>query len=305
MGAVRRMANEIGGWLTGLGLSKYADVFAANEISLDALPHLTEDDLKELGIPIGPRKSLPRPLPTWRIRRPQGNRASRPITWPARRRRATAANHSVLRPRRLDRIVNCARPRGPARGARRLSRSMLPRHLTIRRLHCQVHGRRDSGYLGYPRAHEDDAERAITNGLSLVAAVRQLDTKATDLSVRVGIATGPVVVGDLIGQGTSQEAAVTSETPNLAARLQALAAPNAVVIAETTYQLAGAMFECTNLGRQSFKGFAEPVQSWSVITARADREPLRRHAIVGDHQADRARRGTGDSAAALAARQGG
>ena len=70
MGAVRRMANEIGGWLTGLGLSKYADVFAANEISFDALPHLTEDDLKELGLPIGPRRILPRPLPTWRIRRP-------------------------------------------------------------------------------------------------------------------------------------------------------------------------------------------------------------------------------------------
>ena len=166
---------------------------------------------------------------------------------------------------------------------------MLPRHLTIRRLHCQVHGRRDPGYFGYPRAHEDDAERAITAGLSLVAAVRQLDTKATDLSVRVGIATGPVVVGDLIGQGTSQEAAVTSETPNLAARLQALAAPNAVVIAETTYRLAGAMFECTNLGRQSFKGFAEPVRSWSVI-GRGGSRAASSHAIIDDHQADRARR---------------
>ncbi len=120
-------------------------------------------------------------------------------------------------------------------------------------------------YFGYPNAHEDDAERAINTGLGIVAAVNELEH---DLAVRIGIATGMVVVGDIVGEGASQEAAITGETPNLAARLQEIAEPNAVVIAETTRTLAGGMFELNDLGGHDFKGFAETVWVWSVSGAR-------------------------------------
>src|SRR5215471_18623301 len=103
-------------------------------------------------------------------------------------------------------------------------------------------------YFGYPRAHEDDAERAIRAGLGVVDAVGGLDSKSVALQARIGIATGLVVVGDLIGEGSAQEQSVVGETPNLAARLQSLAEPNAVVIAASTRRLVGDLFECRDLG---------------------------------------------------------
>ncbi len=120
-------------------------------------------------------------------------------------------------------------------------------------------------YFGYPIAHEDDAERAINTGLGIVEAVKELER---DLAVRIGVATGMVVVGDIVGEGASQEAAITGETPNLASRLQEIAEPNSVVIAETTRTLAGGMFELDDLGGRDLKGFAEPVQVWLVSGAR-------------------------------------
>ena len=125
-------------------------------------------------------------------------------------------------------------------------------------------------YFGYPRAHEDDAERAVRAGLSLLDAMGAVnaDSNAPDgveLAVRVGIATGPVVVGDLIGEGASQESAVVGETPNLAARLQGLAAPNSVVVAASTHDLESGHFEYEDLGEQRVKGIAEPVRAWRVV----------------------------------------
>ena len=118
-------------------------------------------------------------------------------------------------------------------------------------------------YFGYPQAHEDDAERAVRAGLALVDAVKQLPE--VPLRVRIGLATGLVVVGDLIGAGAAQEQAVVGETPNLAARLQALAAPNAVVIDHGTHRLIGGLFEYEDLGAAEVKGFAEPVPAWHVL----------------------------------------
>ena len=112
-------------------------------------------------------------------------------------------------------------------------------------------------YFGYPQAHEDDAERAVRAGLELVAAVSGLKTHSP-LQTRVGIATGLVVVGDLIGSGASQEQAIVGETPNLAARLQGIAEPNTVVIADSTRRLVGNLFEFENLGSQELKGIAGP-----------------------------------------------
>jgi class 3 adenylate cyclase len=119
-------------------------------------------------------------------------------------------------------------------------------------------------YFGYPQAHEDDAERAVRAGLELVAAVGSLQTRVA-LQTRVGIATGLVVVGDLIGSGASQEQAIVGETPNLAARLQGIAQPNGVVIAESTRKLVGNLFELDDLGAQELKGLAGSVRAWAAL----------------------------------------
>ena len=119
-------------------------------------------------------------------------------------------------------------------------------------------------YFGYPQAHEDDAERAVRAGLELVQAVGGLNTSAP-LQTRVGIATGLVVVGDLIGSGESQERGIVGETPNLAARLQGIAEPNTVVIAESTRSLLGNLFDLEDLGAKDLKGTSGPVQAWAAL----------------------------------------
>ncbi len=120
-------------------------------------------------------------------------------------------------------------------------------------------------YFGYPRAHEDDAERGVRVGLGAIDAIGRLDVKSAKLQARVGIATGLVVVGDLIGEGSAQERSVVGETPNLAARLQALAEPNAVVIAPSTRRLLGDLFEYCDLGAVEVKGITLPVPAWQVL----------------------------------------
>jgi class 3 adenylate cyclase len=119
-------------------------------------------------------------------------------------------------------------------------------------------------YFGYPQAHEDDAERAVRSALDLVVAVAKLKTN-TRLQTRVGIATGLVVVGDLVGSGEAQERGIVGETPNLAARLQGLAEPDMVVIADSTRRLLGNLFELRDLGHQEFKGLAGAVQVWAAL----------------------------------------
>src|SRR5260370_11005405 len=119
-------------------------------------------------------------------------------------------------------------------------------------------------YFGYPQAQEDDAERAVRAGLALVDRVPGLDTAAR-LQTRIGIATGLVVVGDLIGEGSAQERGVVGETPNLAARLQGMAEPNSLLIGETTRRLVGDLFECRELGAIELRGIAERVPAWQVL----------------------------------------
>ena len=121
-------------------------------------------------------------------------------------------------------------------------------------------------YFGYPEAHEDDAERAVRAGLELIAAVTALKTSVS-LQTRVGIATGLVVVGDLIGSGETLESGIVGETPNLAARLQGVAEPNTVVIAQSTRKLLGNLFELEDLGAKDLKGIAGPVRAWAALRA--------------------------------------
>ena len=128
-------------------------------------------------------------------------------------------------------------------------------------------------YFGYPQAHEDDAERAVRGGLELVKVVGDLKTH-TPLQTRVGIATGQVVVGDLIGSGEARERGIVGETPNLAARLQGVAESNSVVIAEGTRKLVGNLFELEDLGAKDLKGIAGPVPNLEGGAGLVSREPF-------------------------------
>ena len=222
---------DIDGWLRGIGLQQYAQTFRDNAIDADVLCDLTDEHLRELGLPLGARLRLLRAVAA--LRRSEQKLASPEITPPAQRADAERRQVTVM----FSDLV----------GSTALSARMDPEDLrevisayqkcvaeTVQRFGGFVAKYMGDGvlvYFGYPQAHEDDAERAVRAGLELVAAVGALKTHAP-LQTRVGIATGLVVVGDLIGSGASQEQAIVGETPNLAARLQGIAEPNSVVIAE-------------------------------------------------------------------------
>ena len=242
-------------WLRSLGLGKYEAAFRENEIDETVLPGLTDENLKELGVAaLGHRRKLLDAIAALRTdasgKAPSADVAtasSAPSASPedrAERRQVTVMFSDLV-------------------GSTALSARMDPEDLrevisayqkcvaeTVRRFGGFVAKYMGDGvliYFGYPQAHEDDAERAVRAGLELVAAVSDLKTHAP-LQTRVGIATGLVVVGDLIGSGASQEQAIVGETPNLAARLQGVAEPNSVVIAESTRKLVGNLFELEDLG---------------------------------------------------------
>ena len=256
-------------WLASLGLSEYADRFAEHQIDFSILRDLTDRDLKEeLGVvSLGDRRRLLRAiahLAEAASAAPQlapGFEASRGDE--AERRQVTVMFSDLV-------------------GSTALSAYMDPedlREIISAYQQCAVEAvRRFDGfvarymgdgvlvYFGYPQAHEDDAERAIRAGLELITAVTALKTRAF-LQTRVGMATGLVVVGDLIGSGASQERGVVGETPNLAARLQGIAEPNTVVICNSTRRLLGNLFELEDLGPRVIKGIDRPTRAWAVLQA--------------------------------------
>jgi class 3 adenylate cyclase len=260
---------QIADWLKKLGMSEYAERFAEEDIDLELLPELTDQDFDRLGVSVGHRRKMLRA-----IRGFAGIPSAAPP--PA----AVTAPQDRAERRQLT-VMFC-----DLVGSTALSTRLDPEDLRgiIGAFHrcCTELVERDGGfvarymgdgvlaYFGYPRAHEHDAERAVRTGLALVEAVPKLETTAGFLlQVRVGVATGLVVVGDLIGTGAAQEQPVVGETPNLAARLQALAEPGAVVIASSTRMLTGGLFEYRDLGAIALKGFAENVAAWQVLGAGA------------------------------------
>jgi class 3 adenylate cyclase len=259
-------------WLRSLGLGKYEAVFRENEISERVLPNLTADDLKELGVTaLGHRRILLDAIAALRNDTTAPGPSSDLKTAPA----APSAHPEDRAERRQVTVMF-----SDLVGSTALSARMDPEDLrevisayqkcvseTVQRFGGFVAKYMGDGvlvYFGYPQAHEDDAERAVRAGLELVAAVGALKTHAA-LQTRVGIATGLVVVGDLIGSGASQEQAIVGETPNLAARLQGIAEPNSVVIAESTRKLVGNLFELEDLGAQDLKGIADPMRAWTAL----------------------------------------
>ena len=219
---------DVSSWLRDLGLEDYVQAFRANDIDAEVLPRLTAEDLIALGVTsIGHRRKLLDAIAAARAWYGAGcRRADRYDA--AGRGRAAPADRAVLRPGRLDRAGRAARSRGPARGHARLSALPAPRWSSRFDGHvAKFLGDGVLAYFGWPQAHEDDAERAVRAGLAAGRGGRAARRRMPACGCRrgSGIATGLVVVGDLIGEGAAREEAVVGETPNLAARLQALAAP--------------------------------------------------------------------------------
>ena len=257
---------DIAKWLRGLGLQQYAAAFRDNAIDAEILPELTDVDLEKLGVVLGHRKRLLKAIAA--------------LAAPAAAMQAisvgSAPAHGHDAERRQLTVMFCDLVGSTALSARldpEDMREVIGRYHrcvaeTIAHFDGFVAKYMGDGaliYFGYPQAHEDDAERAVRAGLALGQDVQALRPKGEQLAVRIGIATGLVVVGDLIGSGEAQERGVVGEAPNLAARLQALAQPKTVVIASETRRLVGELFECAELAPMLAKGFAEPVQAWQVL----------------------------------------
>jgi class 3 adenylate cyclase/tetratricopeptide (TPR) repeat protein len=262
---------DIGDWLRKLGLGQYARAFFENAIDSDVLPELTESDLEKLGIPLGDRKRIIKAIRAAHAGSPSpfitsgvgGDAPSgQPRVAPAERRHLTVMFCDLVGSTalsvRLDPEDMCAVIDAyHAACARNI--------LTYDGFLAELRGDGILAYFGYPRAHEDDAERTVRAGLDIIAAVARLETRAAEpLAVRIGIATGLVVVGDLSGEGALREHAVVGDTPNLAARLMALAEPGMVVVAASTRRLLGDQFRLRDLGRHEVKGISEPVPAWEV-----------------------------------------
>ncbi|MGY3620342.1 adenylate/guanylate cyclase domain-containing protein [Bradyrhizobium sp. USDA 10063] len=253
---------QIADWLEKLGLGQYAKRFAENGVDVVVLPELKDEDFDRLGVLLGHRRRMLRAIA-------ELNQAELIAARPhdAERRHLTVmfcdlvgstALSARLDPEDMWEVIGayraaCARVIAAYDGiiARFIGDGILV-------------------YFGYPRAHEDDAERAVRAGLDIIAAIEQLETRAHERAeVRIAIATGLVVVGDLISGGASEEQAMVGDTPNVAARLQGLAEPGVVVVAASTRRLLGDLFTFRNLGRREVKGLSEPIAVWAVEGAAA------------------------------------
>jgi len=255
-------------WLEKLGLGQYAQRFAENGIDLSVLQDLTDQDLREVGVLLGHRRKILRAIAELAGRPGTPQLKEEPVPKPqdaAERRQLTVMFCDLVGSTALSARLDPEDLRGIIASYHRCCTELIERNGGFV---AKYVGDGVLAYFGYPQAHEHDAERAVQAGLALVEGLPKLDTAAcVPLQMRVGIATGLVVVGDLIGAGAAQEQAVVGETPNLAARLQALAEPAAVVIAASTRRLTGGLFDYRDLGTTALKGFAENVPAWQVLGA--------------------------------------
>jgi predicted ATPase/class 3 adenylate cyclase len=256
---------QIAEWLGSLGLGQYTQRFDENGIDVSVLRHLTDADLAALGVLLGHRRKMlaaiadltgavpsATPLPPSTEPKPQDTAERRQVTVMFSDLVGSTALSARMDPEDLREVISA------------YQKSVAE---TVSRFGGFVAKYMGDGvlvYFGYPQAHEDDPERAVRAGLKLVTAVAALKTHEP-VQARVGIATGLVVVGDLIGSGASQEQAIVGDTPNLAARLQALAEPGAIVIGEKTRRQIGTLFELVDLGPQQLKGFGDAQRPWRVV----------------------------------------
>ena len=260
---------QIADWLKKLGMSEYAQRFAENDIDMAVLPDLTDQHLKDLGVSLGHRLKMLHAIHDL-------SNVSAAVTAPSALVDIEPTRRDDAERRQLTVMFT------DLVGSTALSTTLDPEDLrsvigayhkcvaeTVARFDGFVARYMGDGvliYFGYPHAHEDDAERAVRAGLAIIEAIGKLGIQEP-LQVRIGVATGLVVVGDLVGAGEAQERGVVGETPNLAARLQGIAEPNTVVIAEGTRRLLGNLFELQDLRPKNLKGIAAPTRAWVALRA--------------------------------------
>ena len=243
---------DIGDWLEKIGLSEHTQCFSEHMIDVSVLRYLTDQDLENIGIPLGHRRKILAAISS--APDPQEAAERRQVTVMFFDLVGSAALSARMDPEDLREIISAYQKcvvetvqRFDGFVARYMGDSVLV-------------------YFGYPRAHEDDAERAVRAGLELISAATALESRAP-LQTRVGIATGLVVVGELIGSGDAEERSIVGQTPNLAARMQGIAEPNTVVMCESTRKLLGNLFELKDLGPKDLKGIAGPTRAWAALRA--------------------------------------
>ena len=261
---------QVADWLEKLGLGQYAQRFAENHINFSILPDLTDQDLEKIGVSsLGHRRQLLRAIA-------ELNGVEQGTAKPATAAASPVAPHDTAERRQVT--VMFTDLVGSSALSTRLDAEDLRTVIgayhkcvaeTVVRFGGFVAKYMGDGvliYFGYPQAHEDDAERAVRAGLALIEAVGKLSS-VEPIQVRIGVGTGVVVVGDLVGSGDAQERGVVGETPNVAARLQAAATPGTIAIDITTRGLLGGLFEYRDLGGIEAKGFANRVQAYEVVRA--------------------------------------
>jgi class 3 adenylate cyclase len=254
---------QIADWLEKLGMSEYAQRFVENAVDLSVVRDLTEQDLRELGVLLGHRRKILRAIAELDGIAPANIETAGPTPRDDAQRRhltvmicdlvGSTALSSRLDPEDMNAVLDAYHAA--------CARIMLAYDGFI----GDFRGDGILAYFGYPRAHEDDAERTVRAGLDIISAVGRLETRASQpLAVRIGIATGLVVVGELGGGSTLRGHALVGDTPNIAARLQVLAEPGTIVVGASTRRLLGDLFQLRDLGRHEVKGIHEPVAAWAV-----------------------------------------
>src|SRR5689334_16661540 len=249
---------DIADWLEKLGLGQYALRMVENGIDLSVLPELTEQDFERIGILLGHRRKMLRAIAE--LNRPELI--------------DTQAHRHDAERRHLT-VMFCDLVGSTGLSARLDPEDMWEIIRAYRAACARVIANYDGciarfvgdgvlAYFGYPRAHEDDAERAVRAGLDMIAAITPLETRAERVEVRMAIATGLVVVGDLISGSASEQQAMVGDTPNIAARLQSIAEPGVVIVADSTRELLGDLFAFRSLGLRQVKGISEPIAVWAV-----------------------------------------
>jgi len=248
---------DVAEWLRSVGLEQYTQAFRDNDIEAETLPHLTVEDLGALGVAsIGHRRKLLTAIAALHSHANQGVPR-------AERRQLTVMFIDLVGSTALSERLD---PEDMRDIIRRFQGAVSAEIARFDGMVAKLMGDAVLAYFGWPRAHEDDAERAVRAALAATAAVSAQKASGTKtLASRSGIATGLVVVGDLAGEGAAQEEAVVGDTPNLAARLQAIASPNSIVIADGTCRLIRGLFDVTDLGDQELKGFAKKARAWRVV----------------------------------------
>src|SRR6266436_8672366 len=256
---------DVGTWLSGLGLSQYEAVFRESAIDADVLTELTDQHLKDLGVALGHRLKMLRAIRELAGEAPVKASTAKPQD-AADRRQLTVMFCDLVDSTALTAQLD---PEDMGDLLRAFQRAVAAAVTRFDGHVAKWTGDGASVYFGYPRANEDDAERATRASIALIEAVGKLRReRGVALEVRIGISTGLVVVGELIGEGEARERGVVGDTANLAARLRSLAKPGTIVVSEPTRRLLGKTFELKALGPQTLKGFNSPVAAWLIVGER-------------------------------------